>query len=124
MITPNVLVVDDSSTIRQQVSAALGPAGFGVIEAIDGEDALRKLESATGLAIVLCDVNMPKMGGLEMLEAIKQRGRHTHLPIVMLTTEGQPDLVARARSLGAKGWIVKPFKPALLAATVKKLTGR
>ncbi|MCU0684137.1 MAG: response regulator [Polyangiaceae bacterium] len=59
-----------------------------------------------------------------MLAAVKQRGRHTHLPIVMLTTEGQPDLVARARSLGAKGWIVKPFKPALLAATVKKLTGR
>jgi two-component system, chemotaxis family, chemotaxis protein CheY len=124
MITANVLVVDDSSTIRQQVSAALNPAGFGVIEAVDGEDALRKLESATGLAIVLCDVNMPKMGGLEMLAAVKQRGRHTHLPIVMLTTEGQPDLVARARSLGAKGWIVKPFKPALLAATVKKLTGR
>jgi two-component system, chemotaxis family, chemotaxis protein CheY len=124
MSTANILVVDDSSTIRQQVSAALGPAGFGVVEAVDGEDALRKLDSSTGLAMILCDVNMPKMGGLEMLAEVKQRGRHSHLPIIMLTTEGQPELVARARTLGAKGWIVKPFKPALLAATVKKLTGR
>ncbi len=124
MSTANVLVVDDSSTIRQQICATLGPAGFGVVEAVDGEDALRKLESSPGLAMILCDVNMPKMGGLEMLAQMKQRGRHAHLPVLMLTTEGQPDLVARARALGAKGWIVKPFKPALLAATVKKLTGR
>lgn len=124
MTITNVLVVDDSSTIRQQVGAALVPAGFGVVEAVDGEDALRKLDSSAGVAMILCDVNMPKMGGLEMLAEVKQRGRYAHVPVLMLTTEGQPELVARARSLGAKGWIVKPFKAALLAATVKKLTGR
>ena len=71
--------------------------------------------------MVLCDVNMPRMGGLEMLELVSAKGMLGALPIVMLTTEGQPALVQRAKAAGAKGWIVKPFKPELLVATIRKL---
>ena len=116
-----LLVVDDSVTIRQQVAAALGPAGFEIVEAIDGEDALSKLRVTKDLALVLCDVNMPRLNGLDLLDAANKQG--FSVPFVMLTTEGQPDLIARAKSSGAKGWIVKPFKPELLVAAVRKLTG-
>jgi two-component system chemotaxis response regulator CheY len=115
-----VLVVDDSVTIRQQVAAALLSGGFEIVEAIDGEDALSKLRATKDLALVLCDVNMPRMNGLDLLDAANKAA--FGVPFVMLTTEGQPDLIARAKSSGAKGWIVKPFKPELLVAAVRKLT--
>jgi two-component system chemotaxis response regulator CheY len=117
-----VLVVDDSVTIRLQVAAALAPAGFDIVEAIDGEDALSKLHATKDLALVLCDVNMPRMNGLDLLDAANKLA--FAVPFVMLTTEGQPDLIARAKSSGAKGWIVKPFKPELLVAAVRKLTAQ
>jgi two-component system, chemotaxis family, chemotaxis protein CheY len=116
-----ILVVDDSATIRQQVTIALSQAGFTVLEAIDGIDGLGKIEACPELALVICDVNMPRMNGLDMVEAIKQRDGGGKLPIVMLTTEGDPSLVARAKQAGAKGWIVKPFKPELLVAAARKL---
>jgi two-component system chemotaxis response regulator CheY len=116
-----VMVVDDSTTVRQEVVAILGPAGFDMLEAMDGEDGLKRLESAEDIALVLCDVNMPRMNGIEMLRLARERGLTT--PFVMLTTEGQPELIARAKSLGAKGWIVKPFAADLLIMAVKKLTG-
>jgi two-component system chemotaxis response regulator CheY len=115
-----ILVVDDSVTIRQQVAAALVPEGFEILEAVDGQDALSRLTTTADLALVLCDVNMPRMNGLDLLDAAKARA--ISVPFVMLTTEGQPDLIARAKSAGAKGWIVKPFKAPLLLAAVKKLT--
>ena len=117
-----VLVVDDSVTIRQQVAAALLSGGFEIVEAIDGEDALSKLRATKDLALVLCDVNMPRMNGLDLLDAANKAA--FGVPFVMLTTEGQPDLIARAKSSGAKGWIVKPFKPELLVAAVRKLTAQ
>lgn len=117
-MSKKVLVVDDSATVRQQVAFALSQAGFTVIEAVDGIDGAEKVAATADLALVICDVNMPRMNGLEMLEAVK--GIAT-TPIIMLTTEGDPALVARAKQAGAKGWIVKPFKPELLVAAARKL---
>ena len=118
-----VLIVDDSATVRQQVRAALGTGEFDVVEASDGLEGAETIKRLTELAAVVCDVNMPRMNGLEMLEAIKSDPRNALLPVVMLTTEGQHQLVQRAKAAGAKGWIVKPFKPELLLAAVRKLTG-
>jgi two-component system chemotaxis response regulator CheY len=116
-----VIVVDDSRTARLQVSSVLSEAGYEIIEAVDGQDGIRKVGSHTDANLVLCDVNMPHMTGLEMLQAIRDKGWAT--PFVMLTTEAQPELVQQARERGAKGWIIKPFKPEHLLAAVRKLVG-
>jgi two-component system chemotaxis response regulator CheY len=116
-----VMVVDDSQTVRQTVSMVLTAAGFDVIEGVDGIDAMEKLRQTPGVALVFCDVNMPRMNGLEMLETMRQDPTVAGTPVVMLTSEGQASLVARAKDSGAKGWIVKPFKPEFLLAAVKKL---
>jgi two-component system chemotaxis response regulator CheY len=121
-MTKKILIVDDSATIRQQVGLALRQAGYTTAEAGDGVEGLTVLEEG-GFALVICDVNMPRMNGLEMLEAVKRNPNHSALPVVMLTTEGQPALVERAKKAGAKGWIVKPFKPELMIAAVRKLAG-
>ena len=117
-----ILVVDDSPTVRQQVSMALKQAGFTVVEATDGADGLSKITSDQEIKLVILDVNMPRMNGLEMLESVKQDGKNPDLQVVMLTSEGQQSMVDRAKKAGARGWIVKPFKPELLVAAVKKLT--
>ncbi|MBC8133138.1 MAG: response regulator [Deltaproteobacteria bacterium] len=114
-----ILVVDDSDTVRQQVRQVLEPAGFEIVEAFDGADGLTKLRNIADLALVLCDVSMPVMSGLEMLERARAEGIFT--PIVMLTSAGQPSLVKRGREAGGQGWIVKPFKLDLLLAAVNKI---
>ena len=111
-----ILVIDDSMLIRQQVSRALTTAGFTVVLAEDGQDALEKLAKTPDIAAAVCDINMPRMNGLEFLEQVG-----TKLSVVVLTTEGEPDLVIRARELGAKGWILKPFKPEIHVAAARKL---
>jgi PAS domain S-box-containing protein len=116
-----VLVVDDSQAIRAQVSSILAQAGFETVEAADGLEALGVLEHLSDAAMIICDVNMPRMNGLEMVESFQKTGRK--VPIVMLTTEGQPRLIERAKKAGALGWIVKPFKPEMLLAAVRKVTG-
>lgn len=116
-----VLVVDDSMMIRVQVSKILAAAGFEPIDAVDGLDALDKVKEHD-VALVICDVTMPRMGGLDFLEELRKDERFKTLAVVMLTTEAQSDLVARSKSLGAKGWIIKPFKPDLLVAAARKLT--
>ncbi len=116
-----VLVVDDSPTVRQQVSLALKQAGFEVVEATDGADGVAKVGSDPSIGMVILDVNLPRMNGLEMLETIKAGGQNAGLAVIMLTSEGQQSLIDRAKKAGAKGWIVKPFKAELLVAAVKKL---
>lgn len=116
-----ILVIDDSATVRQQVGLALSQAGFEVMEAVDGVDGISKVDASVSLLI--CDVNMPRMNGLEMLEKLRTDARWQALPVVMLTTEGQPTLIERAKKAGAKGWIIKPFKADLLVAAVKRLAG-
>jgi len=111
-----VMVIDDSIMVRKQVGMALTTAGFIVIEACDGADALDKLSTHPDVALVVCDVNMPRMNGLEFFERVP-----AGMPVMMLTTEGQPELIQRAKALGAKGWLVKPFKPDLLVAAARKL---
>ena len=120
-MSATVLVVDDSQTVRQQVSAALSQAGFSVLEAADGALGATAIE-AGGVDCVICDVNMPNMNGIEMVERVKSDPQFKSLPIVMLTTEGAMELIQKAKKAGASGWIVKPFKPDLLIAAVRKLT--
>lgn len=117
-----VLVVDDSATVRQQVTIALAQAGFEVSEAEDGQAGVEAIEGDPDLSMVICDINMPHMNGLDMLERVKGGGQRPELPIIMLTTEVQPALIRRARAAGAKGWIVKPFKAEQLVNAARKLT--
>jgi len=118
-----VLIIDDSRTVRQQVGIVLTEAGYEVEEAADGLEGAERIAAMTDLAMVICDVNMPRMNGIDMLTFLKQDPRNDKLLILMLTTEGQPALIARAKAAGARGWIVKPFKPDLLLGTVRKLVG-
>lgn len=118
-----VIVVDDSSTARQQVTNVLTAAGYDVIEAADGPEGISKIGLHPDAKMVICDLNMPKMSGLDVLTAIKQGGQNAELRFLMLTTEAQPALVQKAKQGGASGWIIKPFKPDLLLAAVRKLAG-
>jgi len=116
-----VLVIDDSETIRAHVASILRGAGYEVLEASDGlMGAFTIRERASDLCLVICDINMPRLDGLEMLEVL--RGQYPKLPILMLTTESRVDKVERAKKAGAKAWIIKPFKPELLVEAVTKLT--
>ncbi len=119
-----VIVVDDSRTARQQVRAALASEGYEVVEAVDGVDGIAKMDANADAALVLCDVNMPNLNGIDMIEKLRKDGKGAHHTFVMLTTEAEPELVQRAKACGAKGWIVKPFKPELLLAAVRKLVGQ
>jgi two-component system chemotaxis response regulator CheY len=120
-MSKKVLIVDDSRTIRQQVNFTLTKSGFQVVEAEDGNDGIAKLAANPDVAVVISDVNMPNMNGLEMVAAITANASLPHPPIVMLTTEGAAELIEQAKKAGAKGWLVKPFKPEQLVAVVAKL---
>jgi two-component system chemotaxis response regulator CheY len=117
-MTTKVLVIDDSLMVRRQVGGSLRNLGYVVVEAIDGLDALEKLAANSDAQLIVCDVNMPRMSGIEFLEKLSTSG--SKVPVVMLTTEGEPDMIQRAKSLGAKGWLLKPFKAEFLEATAKK----
>jgi two-component system, chemotaxis family, chemotaxis protein CheY len=117
-MTSKVLVIDDSLMVRRQVGGTLKNLGYAVVEAVDGLDALEKLELNADARLIVCDVNMPRMNGIEFLERLSTSG--SKIPVVMLTTEGEPDLIQRAKALGAKGWLLKPFKAEFLEATAKK----
>jgi two-component system chemotaxis response regulator CheY len=115
-----VIVIDDSQTIREELSEVLSAAGFSIIEAVDGKEGAKAVQAHPDASLAICDLHMPKLSGLELLELLHEEGTST-VPFFMLTTEARSDLLDRARSLGAKGWMVKPFKPAMLIAAVKKL---
>jgi two-component system chemotaxis response regulator CheY len=120
-MTKQILVVDDSFTVREQVALALREAGYDVLEASDGTEALRSIQASPKLAMMICDVNMPNMNGLELLAALREQSIAS-FPVIMLTSEGRREQVALARSLGALAWIIKPVAPELIVATVNKLT--
>lgn len=122
-MSKTVLIVDDSMTVRQQVSMILKPAGYNVIEASNGREGIEKVRSGVPIAMVLCDVNMPITSGLEFLETIKGEAAAPPVPVVMLTTDGSPELIGRAKRAGAKGWIVKPFQSDLLLSAIRRIAG-
>ncbi len=123
MSTKTILIVDDSLTVRQQVSLALTSAGYQVVDACDGQEGVERLRANADIAMALCDLNMPRMNGLEFLETIKGDAAGPPVPVVILTTDGSSELISRAKRAGAKGWIVKPFHPDLLLAAVRRLAG-
>ena len=118
-----ILVVDDSSTVRNEVCTFLQQSGLQVISAVDGRDGLAKLKSDPGVKLVVSDVNMPNMDGLTMAEKIRGELGNASVNIVMLTTENSPIMKERGKAAGIKGWIVKPFKGEAVLATFKKLAG-
>jgi two-component system, chemotaxis family, chemotaxis protein CheY len=120
-MSKKIIVIDDSQTVRQQVALALTQGGYTVIEAVDGLDGFNVIQKTPDVDLVICDVNMPRVNGLEMLENLKTAGRT--VSVVMLTTEGQPQMVERAKKAGARGWIIKPFKPDLLLSAARKICG-
>lgn len=117
-----ILAVDDSASIRQMVAFTLRSAGYDVVEAVDGGDAIDKLRERD-VDLVLTDQNMPGMDGLSFIRALRGMKNYKSVPILMLTTESGDDMKAQGRAAGASGWLVKPFDPARLTEVVRKLIG-
>lgn len=118
-----ILIVDDSASLRRVVEIALTGAGYEVIDAGDGKDALNKLAKLGGkkVHLIISDVNMPNMNGIEFVKEVKKDSAYKFTPIIMLTTEGQDEIKDQGRAAGAKAWIVKPFNPTQLLNAVQKL---
>jgi two-component system chemotaxis response regulator CheY len=117
MAVKRILTVDDSGSVRALVSQTLRDAGFVVVEAVDGADALDKV---AGVDMVITDVNMPNIDGLELLLRLRSREDTRFLPVLVLTTESQRAKREVAVKAGATGWIVKPFEPGTLVAVVRR----
>ena len=117
---PTILTVDDSSSIRQMIKVSLGPAGYTVLEAGDGAEGLAKAK-AQSFDMVITDLNMPIMNGLELIKNLRKLPSFTGVPIVFLTTESDDAMKQQAKAAGATGWITKPFKAEQLLSIVNKL---
>jgi two-component system chemotaxis response regulator CheY len=121
-MSKTIMTVDDSASVRQMVSFTLKQAGYQVVEAVDGRDALLKL-NGSAVHMMLTDLNMPNMDGIELIRQVRANSSSKFIPIVMLTTESQMEKKQAGKEAGATGWIVKPFKPEQLLAVVKKVLG-
>jgi len=116
-----ILTVDDSASVRQVVKYTLAEAGYTVIEAIDGQDALAKLKVPVNL--VITDLNMPNLDGIGLIRRLRANPAYKGVPILMLTTESQETRKLEGKTAGATGWIVKPFNTQQLLAVVKRVLG-
>ena len=116
-----ILVVDDSSTVRDEVAGFLKNNGLEVMTAVDGKDGLAKLKADPGIKLVVSDINMPNMDGLTMAEKIRSEQGNARVNLIMLTTESSPSMKERGKAAGIKGWIVKPFNGAAVLETFKRL---
>jgi two-component system chemotaxis response regulator CheY len=121
-VPKNLLIVDDSNAMRQSLGFILSQAGYTVVQAQDGMDAIQKLEGQV-FDLVVTDVNMPNLDGIGLTKHIRGAAKHQFTPVLMLTTESQADKMQEGKAAGATGWIVKPFEEAKLLAVVKKLVG-
>jgi two-component system chemotaxis response regulator CheY len=121
-VSKTIMTVDDSASVRQMVSFTLRNAGYDVIEAADGQDALSKLNGSP-VHMVITDLNMPNLDGIGLICALRAIATDKFIPIVMLTTESQTEKKQEGKTAGATGWIVKPFQPEQLLAVVKKVLG-
>lgn len=119
-MSKTVMIVDDSASLRQVVNIALSGAGYSVIEACDGRDALGKL-NGNKIHLVISDVNMPNMDGISFVKELKKLPNYKFTPVIMLTTESQESKKAEGQAAGAKAWVVKPFQPQTMLAAVSKL---
>ncbi len=115
-----ILTVDDSRTMRDMLRLALTGAGFNVVQAVDGVDGLDVLDRESP-DLVITDINMPKMDGFGFIEGARKKDRFRVLPILVLTTESDPDKKMRAKRAGATGWIVKPFDPIKLVDVIRRV---
>jgi len=115
-----IMIIDDAPSVRQVVSLALKGAGYEVVEACDGQDAIGKLGSRK-LNLIICDLNMPNLDGIGFLQHVKQSPAHKFTPVIMLTTESAEDKKAEARASGARAWITKPFQPSRMIEAVAKI---
>ena len=116
----NILIVDDSSLIRSVASNAAREAGHNPVVAGNGQEGLDALE-ANQIDIIFSDVNMPVMGGLEMIQNVKANPAYKFIPVIMLTTESNPELKAQGKALGVKAWMLKPFNKEKFFMALKKL---
>lgn len=116
-----ILLVDDSSTVREEVAGFLKGQGLDVATAVDGKDGLAKMKADNGIKLVVTDVNMPNMDGLTMVEKIRGELGNSSVNVIMLTTESSPSMKERGKAAGIKGWIVKPFNGSAVLETFKKL---
>lgn len=114
------MAVDDSITVRKVLNTTFSSAGYEVLEAKDGEDAMQKLADSP-VDILVTDLNMPCMNGIDLIKEVRNRPGNRFLPIVMLTSENQPDMKQAGKAAGASGWITKPFKPEHLLSIVRMI---
>lgn len=119
-MSKTILIVDDSSSVRMVVATALKGAGYSVVDACDGKDALGKL-TGDKIHLIISDVNMPNMDGITFVKEVKKLANYKFTPICMLTTESEQSKMQEGKAAGAKAWIVKPFQPPKLLAAVEKL---
>ena len=117
-----ILIVDDSASVRQVQQVVLSGAGYEVVAAVDGKDALAKL-AGQSFHLILTDLNMPNLDGLGLVRAVRRDGAHRLTPVILVTTESQDAKKKEGKAAGATGWIVKPFTPDQLVAVVKKVIG-
>jgi two-component system chemotaxis response regulator CheY len=115
-----IMIIDDSISLRQVVSIALTNAGYEVLQACDGQDALAKL-TGQKVHLMVCDVNMPNMDGITFLKKVRELAAYKFTPIIMLTTEAGEEKKKEGQAAGARAWVVKPFKPDQLLLAVSKL---
>ncbi len=117
-----IMTVDDSASVRMMVGFTLKEADFDVVEAVNGIDALEKLEE-NEISMVIADVNMPEMDGIQFVKKMRAHPRYRFTPVIMLTTESHELMKEKGREAGATGWIVKPFKPEQLIKIIHKVLG-
>lgn len=120
-MTKRILTIDDSRTIRDMLNLTLSEAGFEVLQAVDGQDGIDVLEKQERVDVVITDINMPKMDGYGVIRHIRGQSRYNGMPVLVLTTESEKDKRNIAREAGATGWMVKPFDPERLIATINKV---
>ena len=116
----SILAVDDSASMRQMVTFTLKCAGYNVVEAVDGQDALEK-SSKSDFDLVLTDQNMPRMDGISLTKKLRDSPKFKATPILILTTESSDQMKQAGRTAGATGWLVKPFDPAKLIEVIRKV---
>ena len=117
-----ILAVDDSASMRQMVTFTLRHAGYNVVEAVDGQDALEKA-AARDIDVVLTDQNMPRLDGIGLTKRLRDNPKFKSTPILILTTESSEQMKQAGRGAGATGWLVKPFDPAKLIEVIRKVVG-